>query len=721
MTIAAGKTPYHSYEPGSAMSAEAIPFEFLDAGDLVVRVVGGDVLTEGTHYTIGGDGRTGTGAITAQVEVDAGVAWELFSNTPDQQQLALAESRKVPLPQYERELDRQAIRNREARRDIARSLKVPQGEALGGVPRLADRKGKFLLFDPVSGDPLASHGTGADAGLREDMADPAVGGRLLSLGGNKSAADIINAEPFTIYARQAGSDVTGTGTAEAPFGTPTAALQRAALLGLRQVKIDLGDRDENEYSVHPAGPLTSEQMQRTSVFYLAGILSLNRTDAHASGPRGGVVIQGGTLRNTGGYDHVLYQTAGIGSVIYNEMRFRGAMSAIHRPGNYGHIVRCDFVADTASIGLSLESMAMAELVGCTFSGYTFADVYVGKACFCQIADTGAGEATLAKVVSLGWTDFAGAVTVTELVRGAGGMITWSGSSFANSPTFDCAMELTACQVQGTYGKYIGTPGGGKAFTAIACQTDLNAFRFSKDSRLDFLGGTATLRGACKSWLDPDTQSTFVRPIREYFDAFVRYESSTEIRNSAGKLVWVDRIVPVVNVSADGQTIPLAAYNTLQVVRLNNTKGSTANNCVLPAAITGLMTGTLPKNGQIVLLEHLGINGVTIIHGTTAAGLDGAFITLGAGPNMVKQAMFVWLDDYNGWVLASLGQRTRETGWGAITGVAAKKTAFAAPAALPVSNPPTQAEMQAVAAVAMEAIQRIKAHEDRLIARQEIAA
>lgn len=143
MTIAAGKTPYHKYTPGSGMSAEAIPFEFLDPAHLVVRVVNGEELTVGSHYEIGGSWTTGAGTIRALVDAGSD-EWELFSNTPDQQQLELRESRVVPLRQYEKELDRAAIRARENNFDLRRAPKVPRDETIGGLPSLVRRKGNLL-------------------------------------------------------------------------------------------------------------------------------------------------------------------------------------------------------------------------------------------------------------------------------------------------------------------------------------------------------------------------------------------------------------------------------------------------------------------------------------------------------------------------------------------------------------------------------------------------
>lgn len=68
-----------------------------------------------------------------------------------------------------RALDRAAIRDNKLKRDIDRSVKLPFGEESVTFPAVADRANRFLSFLP-NGDPLMSSGTGADAGLRPDLA-----------------------------------------------------------------------------------------------------------------------------------------------------------------------------------------------------------------------------------------------------------------------------------------------------------------------------------------------------------------------------------------------------------------------------------------------------------------------------------------------------------------------------------------------------------------------
>lgn len=127
MTVAAGKTPYHSYSPGAAMAAEAIPFDFGSLDDLHVEVVGGAALAYGTDYSVSGDHAGGTASITAMLDAGADV-WHLWSVTAREQALDLAETRVLPLGQYENELDRRARIEREIDHDVSRTVRVERGQ-----------------------------------------------------------------------------------------------------------------------------------------------------------------------------------------------------------------------------------------------------------------------------------------------------------------------------------------------------------------------------------------------------------------------------------------------------------------------------------------------------------------------------------------------------------------------------------------------------------------
>ena len=79
------------------------------------------------------------------------------------------------------EFARQVRQDQQLRRDIGRALRIPADDPDGGqnmeIPTLTSRKGMFLAFDATSGEPIPSTGTGADAGLRADLAST-VGGLL---------------------------------------------------------------------------------------------------------------------------------------------------------------------------------------------------------------------------------------------------------------------------------------------------------------------------------------------------------------------------------------------------------------------------------------------------------------------------------------------------------------------------------------------------------------
>jgi hypothetical protein len=175
----------HSYSPGSAMAAEAIPFPFLQAADLLVtHVAAADgartLLTLNTNYTIGGDGAAQSGTVTASAAWPAGDVWLIERVTELKQKAVIAAGQPLPAADLTRTLDKAMMGAQENRRDIAdtqaRALMVAPGQALDPID-LEDFKGKFLAVDAGGGITPAS-GTGADGALRTDLA--ASGGSALA-------------------------------------------------------------------------------------------------------------------------------------------------------------------------------------------------------------------------------------------------------------------------------------------------------------------------------------------------------------------------------------------------------------------------------------------------------------------------------------------------------------------------------------------------------------
>lgn len=74
------------------------------------------------------------------------------------------------LPQViEEAFDRQEMQIQQLVGDFGNTVKIPVDETMNELPGSAQRIGKFLAFD-AEGEPIMSSGTGADAGLRTDLA-----------------------------------------------------------------------------------------------------------------------------------------------------------------------------------------------------------------------------------------------------------------------------------------------------------------------------------------------------------------------------------------------------------------------------------------------------------------------------------------------------------------------------------------------------------------------
>lgn len=223
MTVPAGRTPYHSYSPGDAMAAEAIPFDFGSADDLVVRVVGGDLLAYGTDYAITGDPESGTASIIALI--DAGDdEWELWSETPLEQQLNLGSARVLDLALYGKELDRRARIERELRHDLGRAPLAPKGESAPPLIPYADRTpGYFMGFDA---DRMLVALLGTTSAGAVALAQLAAGGGAALTGFMQSGTDAVSVSVQTAL-RELPVSVTLYGAVGDGFTDDGPAIQRA--------------------------------------------------------------------------------------------------------------------------------------------------------------------------------------------------------------------------------------------------------------------------------------------------------------------------------------------------------------------------------------------------------------------------------------------------------------------------------------------------------------
>ena len=164
------------YPGDDTATPRAYGFKILDPDDLRVTRTNADgsetLLVRGTHYTVSGAGNPTGGDVTPLAPIAAGTSWRIEGDMALDQPTDYTAGDDFPAESHERGLDRAMIAAQEARRDIndvsQRSMLFPRGESAGSLPNAASRANKFLAFT-AAGAVLLSSGTGADAGLRGEL------------------------------------------------------------------------------------------------------------------------------------------------------------------------------------------------------------------------------------------------------------------------------------------------------------------------------------------------------------------------------------------------------------------------------------------------------------------------------------------------------------------------------------------------------------------------
>lgn len=219
------------YPGDDSANARAVPFYFLDNDDLKVTRIDADgsetVLVRGTHYSVAGAGNPTGGSVTPLAPIATGTSWRIEGDISLGQPTDYTGGDDFPAESHERGLDRSMIAHQEARRDLldlyVRALLLPRGETAPAIPDPLTRASRFLGFD-AAGNVIFSFGTGADAGLREDMADPDIGGSLLAYAAGLTFKQMLDIQQVSVRRHGAVGDLnlgTGAGTDD------TAAIQAA--------------------------------------------------------------------------------------------------------------------------------------------------------------------------------------------------------------------------------------------------------------------------------------------------------------------------------------------------------------------------------------------------------------------------------------------------------------------------------------------------------------
>jgi hypothetical protein len=170
----------------------AFPFRFRATSELVVTrsVNGGPFVPVSTSSIVGGGEAGGTVTLFSSV---AGAKLRIERRTTRRQLTDYTPGDPFPAETHEAALDRLAMVDQE--QDVAmealsaRAVLVPDGEQSQQLPAAASRAGAYLGFDAL-GRPIPLSGTGNDAALRADLADPTLGGLLVRYGATTVAEEL---------------------------------------------------------------------------------------------------------------------------------------------------------------------------------------------------------------------------------------------------------------------------------------------------------------------------------------------------------------------------------------------------------------------------------------------------------------------------------------------------------------------------------------------------
>jgi hypothetical protein len=149
-----------------AQTAFPYTFKALTANEVGVLV---DGVEQGSSYTVtlGTNGNGGT--ITFDTAPASGVEILPFSQPSFEQNISFTNAGAFLPESHDEANDRSALRDIYIKGQLERTPKVPIGQTASPLPSPADSAGMYLAYG-AGGAFVASSGTGADAGLRTDLA-----------------------------------------------------------------------------------------------------------------------------------------------------------------------------------------------------------------------------------------------------------------------------------------------------------------------------------------------------------------------------------------------------------------------------------------------------------------------------------------------------------------------------------------------------------------------
>jgi hypothetical protein len=175
MTVETTVSKSGPYAGAGTVGPFTIGFRFLDNSHLkVIKTDAGGIastLALDVDYTVTGAGGI-SGSLTLIAVLPVGTQLIIVRSVPATQLADYVQNDAFPAQSHEDALDKLTMIAQEHGNSLDRSIKYPESDTLLGepvLPTVASRKNKYLSFDN-DGRIFLSSGTGADAGLRSDLA-----------------------------------------------------------------------------------------------------------------------------------------------------------------------------------------------------------------------------------------------------------------------------------------------------------------------------------------------------------------------------------------------------------------------------------------------------------------------------------------------------------------------------------------------------------------------
>lgn len=149
-----------SYAGNGSTTSFPISFYFLDAAD--IRAILRDNATgdetewsQPADFTVSGAGNPSGGTLSAAAAPASGKTLFVYREVPIVQPVDYVENDAFPAESHERALDRLTMIAQQIASEIGRSFRLQKTDPTTSIelPDVATRKGKYLYFDPATGDP----------------------------------------------------------------------------------------------------------------------------------------------------------------------------------------------------------------------------------------------------------------------------------------------------------------------------------------------------------------------------------------------------------------------------------------------------------------------------------------------------------------------------------------------------------------------------------------